>query len=265
MYRIFFILLLFFTSAFSMTAITVTYPVEEFFLKKIADKTVYIRTLHQAPNRFDLDDLDTIKKYSTSHYFFTFGLEEEVSIYAFLKNRNSDIKTFNMLQNIPTLKQSDNKINPFVWLDPILARDIATNIYEKMITIRPKDKPIYKINYETFLHDLDEIYLDIKKRLDNSDLYGVFSFNNDLDYFTNRFRINNYHREFRLLHINEVKDLILFTRKEHIKHIMMPENDNYTIAQSFKGHIDGKIVEYSLFTKSWKVNLYRILRGIENF
>lgn len=68
-----------------------------------------------------------------------------------------------------------------------------------------------------------------------------------------------------MLHINEVSSLLKFVRKENIKHILISNEADFRVAQSFKGYIDGKIIEYNIYTRHWKVNLYTILRGIENF
>lgn len=264
MYKIFFILSLFFSSAFSMTAITVTYPIEEFFVKKIAGKQVYIKTISENYNTLDMSE-NSLKKFSNSQYYFNFNLDEEKRISNILQKDNSSIHVINMNKGVTSLKLDNGEINPYTWLDPILARDLAKNIYETIIKIRPYDKDIFIINYKNFLEELDETYLDIKSRIDRSDLYGFFSFNNQLDYFSKRFRINNYHKECKILNINEVSNLIDFVKKEHIKHIVIPTDADYTFASSFKGYIGGKIVEYDMYSINWKVNLYTILRGIENF
>ena len=260
MYKIVFILLLFLSSASAITVISVTYPVEAFFLKKIADKTIYIRTIQTNASKFKKSNLNKIKKFATSHYYFNFSLDEEKNIENYFKKRNSNIKIYNMLENIP-----NKEINPYVWLDPIIVRKIAKNIYWKLVKIRPSDKKIYLKNYKNFLNELDWIYLDIKKRIDNSDLNGVFTFNKELDYFTKRFRINNYHRENKILHIDELSTLLKFVKKENIKHILISNEMDFKVAQSLKSYIGGKIVEYNIYTRNWKVNLYSILRGIENF
>lgn len=265
MTRILLLLFLLTSSVFSRTLITVNYPVEAFFLKRIAGNTVYIRTIEEKGEVFDKENTKALRRYSASEYFFTFDFENEKEIYKILKHRNSDIKKINMIRNIPTLKLPNGELNPYIWLDPILVRDMAKNIYESLSKIRSYDKEIYKTNYESFLEELDEIFLDIKKRIDNSDLYGFFAFNHELDYFAKRFRVNIYHKDFRYVKISEVPDLIRFARKEHLKHIVIHNEADYNIALSFSGHINGKIVEYEIYTLNWKVNLYTILRGIENF
>ena len=263
MYRLFFILLLLSPYLFSTTFITVTYPIERFFIKKIADNTIYIKTIHSG-NNFDKNDNSEVKKLANSDYYFNFNLDDEVKISSLLKQRNSRIKIFNMLQGIPYLKLNNGKVNPYIWLDPIIVRDLVQRVYEKLVELEPENIDIYKINYENFLVELDEIYLDIKQRVEVSRTFGFFAFNNDLDYFAKRFGLNIYHREYKLLHISEISDLLKLSRKENIKHILIPKNSDYRVAQSFSGHIGGKIVEYNIFSYDWKVNLYSLLRGIES-
>ncbi|QDF28439.1 metal ABC transporter substrate-binding protein [Halarcobacter anaerophilus] len=263
MYKIFFILLLFSTSLFSFTSVTVTYPIEYFFLKKIVGSEIYITTITENKETFALDSKN-IKKFSNNNYYFNFNLQEEEKLSTLLK-KNGLIKSINMIKGLPTLKLANGKSNPYIWLDPILARGIAKNVYINMIKIIPSKQKIFEKNYKEFLKELDKVYLDIKKRIDKSDLYGFFSFNNQLDYFAKRFRINIYHKEEKILNIQQAKELIAFSKKEYIKHILIPENSDSKVAYAFKGYIDGKVVEYDIYSQYWKVNLYRILRGIENF
>lgn len=265
MFKIFFILLLFCSWAFSFTSILVTYPVEYFFLKKIVDKEVYIKIVSE--NRLSFLNLDkqNINILSKNHYYFNFDLDEERKLAKILKKDNSSIKTVNMVKGIQKLQLSNKKSNPYVWLDPILARDIAANIYKNMIKIIPSKKSTFEKNYKQLLLQLDDIYLDIKSRIDKSDLYGFFCFNNQLDYFAKRFRINIYHKKREILNPKEIKQLSSFSKKEYIKHILVSKNSDFEVPIAYRSYIDGKIVEYDILSKDWKVNLYEILRGIEHF
>ncbi|QKF81458.1 metal ABC transporter solute-binding protein, Zn/Mn family [Halarcobacter ebronensis] len=262
MYKSIFILLLLSSFSFAKVFITVTYPVERFFIKRIAENTIYIKTIFDEEN-FDTNDISQIKKFSNSNYYFNFNLEDEQKIEAIFKARNNSIKIFHMLEGIPRVKANDGKANPYVWLDPLLVRKLAENLYNKLIEIEPESKDIYRVNYESFLSELDEMFLDIKQRVETSKTFGFFAFSDELYYFAKRFRLNIYHEDAKLLHVDEVLQLLKFSRKKNIKHLLVPINCDYRIAQSFCGHIDGKLVEYNLYTYNWKVNLYSILRGIE--
>lgn len=265
MYKTLFILLLLITSSFSRTIITTTHPIQEFFIKKIADDSVYIRTINNRASEFDSTNKKDINKFSSSKYYFTFNLEEEKEFSKLFKTKNKSLKVINMLKSIPNLKLPNGKINPYIWMDPLLVRSLAKNIYEELVKIRHYDRYLYKDNYEKFLLELDKLYLDIKRRIDESDLYGFYVFNNELDYFARRFRIEIYHRENRRLNIQEIPKTIKFSRKENLHHIVIAKDSDYTIAQSFSGHIDGKIVEVDIYDGNWRINLFSLMRGLTNF
>lgn len=265
MYKILFILLLLISSSFSRTIITVTHPVQEYFLKKIAEKTVFIRTIHNGNSEFDPTERKHISKYSSSNYYFTFNLEEEKNLIKLFKEKNESLKVVNLIEGIPTLKLPNGEINPYIWMDPILVRELAKNIYEELIKIRHYDRYQYKENYEKFLLELDKIFLDMKKKFDGSNLYGFFIFNNELDYFAKRFRIEVYHRENKRLNIEDIPRMIKFSRKENIHHIVIPTDSDYTIAQSFSSHISGKVVEVDIYDINWRLNLFSFMRGLIHF
>lgn len=265
MYKIFFILLLLLSSAFSKTIITVTHPVQEYFIKKIANKKVYIRTVHENNKAFDLSSKKLINRFSSSKYYFIFNLEEEKKLSKLFKEKNAGLKVINLTKNLTKLKLPNGDSNPYFWMDPLLVRDLAKNIYEQLVKIRYYDRHEFKENYENFLKEIDKIYLDIKKKLDHSDLYGFFIFNNELDYFAKRFRIEIYHRENKRLNIEDIPKMINFSRKENIHHVVIPTDSDYTIAQSFSSHISGKVVEIDIYDINWRINLFSLTRGLIHF
>ncbi len=265
MYKTLFILSLLFSTAFSKSIITVTHPVQEYFIKKIAGNEFYIRSVFSKSHDFEFSNKRLINKLSSSKYYFVLNLPEEEEILKLFKKKNKKLKVIDITKGIGNLKLENGKMNPFVWMDPLLARDFAKRIYEQLVKIQFYNRAFFKENYELFLDELDTIYLELKKRIDNSNLYGFFAFNNQLDYFAKRYRLDIYHRENRRLHINEVSKVIRFVKREHIKHIIIAKDSDYTIAQSFSGHINGKIVEIDIYDRNWKINMFSLIRGITNF
>lgn len=55
--------------------------------------------------------------------------------------------------------------NPHIWLDPILAKRIAENIYKKLKNIDIYNKEYYYENYKNLLKKLDELDREIKIKL----------------------------------------------------------------------------------------------------
>ena len=266
MSKFFFILSLFFTSSlFCQTSITVTYPVEKYFIERIADKNISVKVVFDEIKKFNQEDKDLLESLAYSDYYFKLGIDLEEPILKKFKLMNHELKVFDISKNIKKLETKDKKENPYIWFDPILVRDIAKNIYEKLVDIKYYDRHVYKENYERFLDEIDEMYLHIKKRLDNSDVYGFFVLNNELDYFAKRFRLTAYHQENRYLNISEVPNIIQLSSKEHIKHVVIKKDSSYEIGQSISGHINGKIVEFDIYAEQWKSNLLVFTRKISNF
>ncbi len=265
MYRkILILLLLLSTIGFAKPIVTVTHPVQEYFIKKIAQNRVYVRTVFDTHKKFSFDDKRLISKLSNGNYYFTLGLEEEKKIIKIFKSKNSKLQVFNMVRDIKYLKDEKNNIIPYVWMDPLLVRKIAQNTYDDLIKVISYDKKNLKKNLNIFLNELDEIYLQIKKKLNQKEIYAFFSFGYYLDYFAKRYRLDIYHRDFKYINAYEVKNLIEFSRKNLINHIVYPTNKSYLVAQSLSGHINAKIIDVNVYDIHWKVNLFKIVRKLIN-
>ncbi len=262
---LFILLLLFGNSLFSKTIITVTHPIEKYFIAKIANDKVYVRVVYDKSREFKLSDRSLVNSLSASSYYFKLNLKEEESILKRFKERNEDLEIIDITKNIKKLKSKDGKEIPYVWVDPLLVRDIAKNVYEELVKIRYYDRDIFKKNYENFLAEIDTIYLHLKKRLDNSEVNGFFVFNEHLDYFAKRYRLNIHHKEYRFFKISEISEMIRFSRKENIRHIIIDKDSSYEIAQSLNSQIQGKIIEFDIYSMHWKSNLYQLVRKISNF
>lgn len=263
MKKILLLLFLLYSSLFSKTTITVLYPFQEYFINKIALNKVLVRTVFSVDKPFNKDDKSLIDDLAFSRHYFSINLPKEQEILKILKNRNSELKVFDSYKDIAFLKDNKGNLNPYFWLDPLLARKYATNIYEKLIDIRSYDKEYLTYNYKNFLKELDDIYLDLKKRIDSSDSYGFLALSNKFDYFAKRFRLNVFHRDNRTIHLSEVSDFIKFSQKENIKQVINEKGNNYHIPQSYAGHINGTIIEIDIYEKDWRLNIYTFVRRLK--
>lgn len=264
--KIFALLLLFsWVTAFAKPMITVTYPVQDYFIKKIAHNSVYVRVVYGSKHDFRFSNKTLIRKLSSTDYYFNFGLKSEQKLIDTFTKRNSHLKLFNMIEGMSFLKDEFGNKIPYVWLDPLLVRKLAMKTYEKLVKIQSYEKKSFKKNLDIFLNELDEIYLHVKKRFDEKEVYGFFSFSNQLDYFAKRFRLDVYHKKFKYLTAKEVPALVNLVRKEHIKHLGLAKDEPYLIAQSIAGHIGAKIFEYDIYDRNWQSNIFKITRHLANY
>ncbi len=261
MYRIVLVLLFFSTFAFSITTITVTYPVQQYFVEKIALNKVYVRTVYENLKKFNPKDRVNLYRLSSSKYYFIFNLKEEIKFKKLFLSKNSNIATINLTEGIEKIKNK-NEVNPYVWMDPLLVRKIAKNIYQQLVMVQKEDKEFFKQNYEKFLKELDELYLEMRDNLLNSETYGFLAYSDCWDYLAVRFRLKVYKNEYKYLNINEIPDFIRFARKENLKKIVIQKDKSYEIAQSLAGHIGAKIIEHNIFSHEWRSNLFMLTRKL---
>ena len=99
-----------------------------------------------------------------------------------LKNKRKDI--LNVSYNI---KFEEN--NPHIWLNPIIAKKISENIYKKLVSLDPKNKKYYEINFKGLIKKLDDLDKEIKKRLSKYKTKEVIVYHPAWYYFFKRYNI----------------------------------------------------------------------------
>jgi len=240
---------------YSKVQVTVTYPFEEFLVKKIGQKHVRIKKIDKLYNT-TLNTLSKpeIAKLATRKAYFHMSLPIEKEYIKLLKNRNKDLFIFDMSKGIKKLKYK-GKENPYIWMDPLLTRTIAKNIYESLSLIDKFNKEYYFEYYTEFLDELDETFLKIKNKLNNSKIYNIFVYDEYWDYFLKRFKINIYRRDKRILKLNEIHTLSKLVKSNEIKAILISNTDSLDIAKTIAGNLHIQIKSHDIFEKLYFYNL----------
>ncbi|APW65181.1 hypothetical protein LPB137_04645 [Poseidonibacter parvus] len=256
MYKL--LLLLLPTLLFSKFQVTTSLPFEAHIIKQIGQNHIRIKTISNNFSNKILDLSPTeISSLAGTRVYFNFGLDIEKEYEKiFLKSRK-ELNAVNMSKDIKKLKY-EGEDNPFVWLDPILLREVAKNIYETLSKIDPYNKNDYEANYYNFLNKLDASFLEIKKKLADSEIYNIFVFDEKFDYFAKRFKINKYIRKKRILSASEIKPLVRFVKKNQIKVVFIEENKNINFAKSLSGHSNILIKTFNPYEELLFYNLSKI-------
>lgn len=256
MYKL--LLLLFPMLLFSKFQVTTSFPFEAHIIKKIGQNHIRIKTISNNYSNKLLDLSPTeISSLAKTRAYFNFSLEVEKEYEKLFLKANDKINIVNMSKNIKKLKYN-GKENPYVWLDPILLRIVAKNIYEALSNIDSFNETTYKLNYEKFLIELDESFLKTKRKLSKSEIYNIFVFDEAFDYFAKRFKINIYRKEKRVLNASEIKLLVKEVKTNDIKAIFTQDRQNITYAKSLSGNSNIKIKTYNLYEELLLYNLSQI-------
>ncbi|MGA1940960.1 metal ABC transporter solute-binding protein, Zn/Mn family [Arcobacter sp. YIC-310] len=251
--------------AFSKFQITVYMPIEEFFIKKIAQN--YVRAKKVAlyytdkPIDFKYSDLSRLAQ---TRAYFHFGLDIEKSYISKFKEINPQIKVFDLSKGIKKLELKNGKINPYIWTDPLLLRVVASNIYNALIQLDSINKEHYKRNYELLLTKLDKLFLDIRANLYKSDIYNIYVFDDYWDYFANRFSLNLYKREKKIIKADTLKDLESFTKTNEIKAILIQGKKTDTYVKSLASKVELPLKKHDIFEELFFFNLESLSKKLSN-
>jgi len=99
-----------------------------------------------------------------------------------IRGKNKDI--LNVSYNI---KFEDN--NPHIWLDPIISKKIAENIYNKFTSLDPINKRFYEENFKRLIKKLDDLDKEIKTNLSKYKRKEVIIYHPAWYYFFKRYGI----------------------------------------------------------------------------
>lgn len=77
--------------------------------------------------------------------------------------------------------------NPHYWLDPLRGKIIAQNIFDKLISLRPANRPEFERNLERFNRKIDEKVADWQEKLKPYAGAKIVAFHNSWPYFEERF------------------------------------------------------------------------------
>ena len=253
-----FLLLLLPILLFSKFQVTTSLPFEAHIIKKIGKNHIRIKTISNNFSNKLLDLSPTeISSLARTRAYFNFSLEIEKKYEKLFLKANDKLNSVNMSKNIKKLKYN-GKENPYVWLDPILLRDVAKNIYEALVEIDSFNKTNYKANYEKFLLELDDSFLKTKRKLQKSEIYNIFVVDDSFDYFAKRFKINVYKKKKRILSASEIKPLIEEVKINQIRAVFTQDRQNVSYSKSLAGNSNILIKTYNLYEELLFFNLSQI-------
>ncbi len=77
--------------------------------------------------------------------------------------------------------------NPHYWMDPLRGRQIARNIYDKLILLRPQDQPYFAANLERFDAEIESRSAAWEKKLAGLRGVPLIAYHNEWPYLEERF------------------------------------------------------------------------------
>ena len=157
-------------------------------------------------------------------------------------------------------------LDPHIWLDPVLVKIQAKNIYEAMIKIDAQNSDFYKANYEEFIKELDALDEQIKKLLTPYEKKSFMVFHPSWGYFAKRYNLEQISIEVegKEPKPNELVELIEEAKKHKIKVIFVAPQFSQKSAQTISKSIGANVIAIDPLTDNWNENLLKVAKEIVN-
>ena len=157
-------------------------------------------------------------------------------------------------------------LDPHIWLDPVLVKIQAKNIYEAMIKIDSANSDFYKTNYEEFIKELETLDSNIKTILAPHKDKAFMVFHPSWGYFAKRYDLEQISIEIegKEPKPNELVELIEESKKHDIKIVFVSPQFSQKSAQAISKNIGANVVAIDPLSDNWNENLQKVSNEIAN-
>ena len=246
----------------NLPLISVSIAPQAFFVKKIAGDTLNINILSTNTHK-PKSKSNPMKKLEKSELYFTIGLEFEKKLTDKLEQKFPKVKIIDMQKDTPLAKASSSDseeiLDPFTWLDPILVQNIALNTYNALVQKYPQNKSLYKHNLDKFLTELDVLNLQISSKLQKVKNKEFITYQPAWSYFAKRYDLVQNHVEFlgKKLKNKDIKNLGALIKEKNIKVIFVQTRFPEKTAKTLEKEYNVKIYKIDYLSYDWENELLK--------
>lgn len=155
-------------------------------------------------------------------------------------------------------------LDPHIWLDPVLVKIQARNMFEAISKLDAKNKEFYELNYKNFLIELDVLNTELKKRLKPYEHKAFMVFHPSWGYFAKRYDLEQIAIEIQGKEPkpSELVELIDEAKKHKVKVVFVSPQFSQKSAKTISKNIEAKVVTINPLSINWNEELLETARKI---
>lgn len=295
------IFLLFVLSSFLFSKeVTVSILPQKYFIEKIAGDKVEVNVMVQpgaSPATYE-PKTSQMKKLSQSIAYFSIGVPFEKAWLEKFENANHDMLLVDTSKGIEKLQMAAHHhhdedkmhaehdkdehhehhedeheedgghehggLDPHIWLDPILVKIQAKNIYEALVEVDKNNAAFYKANFENFLKELDSLDKKIHGILEKYDDKAFMVFHPSWGYFSKRYHLEQISIEIegKEPKPSQLVKLVEEAKKHDIKIVFVSPQFSQKGAKTISKSINGNVATIDPLSEKWDENLIKVAKEI---
>lgn len=257
--------------------ITTSILPQKYFIEKIGGDKVNVHAMVQpgfSPHTYE-PKISQMKQLSSSKIYFFIGVSFEHVWLDKFKAANTNLMMVDMTKGIEKISMEEHEheheentheeaLDPHVWLDPVLVKTLALNIYTTLAQADAINADYYKKNYEQFIEELDAFYADLQKILEPVKGKSFMVFHPSWGYFAHRFHLEQIAVEVagKEPKPNQMIEFIQKAKEHDIKILFVAPEFSQKSAKVIASSIQGKVVPISSLDEKWKETLLQAANAL---
>jgi zinc transport system substrate-binding protein len=156
-------------------------------------------------------------------------------------------------------------LDPHIWLDPILVKTQAKNIYDALVSLDSKNKAFYTKNYEQFLVKLDKLNVTIQSILQGNKHATFMVFHPSWGYFAKRYDLEQIavEKEGKEPKPKEIIELTKEAKLHNIKVVFVSPQFSQKSAKAIAKSIKGNVATIDPLSYKYEENLIKTAKAIK--
>eukprot|EP01029_Cantina_marsupialis_P028248 TRINITY_DN775913_c0_g1_i1.p1 TRINITY_DN775913_c0_g1~~TRINITY_DN775913_c0_g1_i1.p1 ORF type:complete len:324 (+),score=74.87 TRINITY_DN775913_c0_g1_i1:46-1017(+) len=158
----------------------------------------------------------------------------------------------------------EGMLDPHVWLDPVLVKIQAQNIYNALSSLDKENKDFYKKNLDEFLSKLDALDKDIKSILSSYHDKAFMVFHPSWGYFSKRYDLEQIAIEVQGKEPKpaQLVELVEEAKEHNIKIVFVAPQFSQKGAKTISSSIKGNVATIDPLAYEWQENLLKVAQEI---
>lgn len=155
-------------------------------------------------------------------------------------------------------------LDPHIWLDPILVKIQAKNIYEALVKLDNKNKEFYTKNYKNFILELDSLDKKLETILEAFEHKAFMVFHPSWGYFANRYDLEQISIEVEGKEPKPAQliELVHEAKKHNLKIVFVSPQFSQNGAKTISKSINGNVEVINPLALKWDENLIKVATDI---
>lgn len=275
--------------------VTVSISAQKYFVEKIAGDKITVNVMVKpgfSPATYE-PKVSQMRKLSDSEVYFSIDVPFEKVWLDKFKAANKRMLVVDTSKDIKKLEMEDHEhhdehdehkesekehashekdddehghegLDPHIWLDPILVKIQVKNIYEGLVKIDKENEYFYKINYEKFKKELDDLNAELKTILEPYSKKAFMVFHPSWGYFAKRYNLEQIAIEVQGKEPKpaQLVNLVKEAKEHNIKILFVSPQFSKKGANTISKTIKGNVIVIDPLSSTWHGNLLNVAKEI---